>query len=485
MAEDFVSVTYMLQYNCLMRPRNLLGILLILLVIAVAVISPTVYAGYNELHTAQTAESQEQYSTASAMYESAANKLFWRNDLWEKAGLADYQVDDNKNAIRLLEIARQKKSLSAQGWDALGSAYWNINDHTTALSIWQSGSQANPSYAPLLDRLATVYYQQGDYTSEQTALEKRLALGDDAASHYRLGLLLTLSDIGRAQKEFTAASSLDSEFDSAVQTLTATLNVAVLEPNQSKRLVIIGRGLGLVEEWGLASKAFDQAINADSNNAEAWAWLGEAHQHQGQDGGAELDKALALDPHDTVVRALRGLYWKRQGKYAQALTEYLQAAQIEPDNPAWQASIADAYTQTGDLISALAAYQKATTLAPSDATYWRLLAMFCADNGVQVLEVGLPAAQKAAEIAPKDPLVLDALGWASLKAGYPTTAQENLQKSIEAAPDVALTHLHLAETYLDEGNRASAFNELNLAHQLDENGPVGQFAAELLKQYFP
>ncbi|MCL4531153.1 MAG: tetratricopeptide repeat protein [Chloroflexi bacterium] len=468
-----------------MRPRNLLVMLLILLVIAIAIISPTVYAGYNDLRAAQMAESQKQYSSAAALYESAANKLFWRNDLWGKAGLADYQAGDNQNAIRLLEIARQKKSISAQGWDALGSAYWNTNDHTSALLAWQTGSQANPSYAPLLDHLATAYDQQGNYPSEQTVLEKRLAIGDDATSHYRLGLILTLSDIRRAQMEFTAAASLDPEFDSAVQTLTATLNVAALQSNPSQRLVVIGRGLGLVNEWGLASKAFEEAVSADADNAEAWAWLGEARQHEGQDGSAELGKALALDPRDTVVRALRGLYWKRQGKYAQALAEYLQAAQIEPDNPVWQASIADAYTQTGDLVSALAAYQKATTLAPNDATYWRLLAMFCADNGVQVLDVGLPAAQKAAEIAPKDPQVLDALGWTYLKAGYPTSAQENLQKSIEAAPDVALTHLHLAETYLNEGNKASAFNELNLARQLDANGSVGQFAAELLKQYFP
>jgi tetratricopeptide (TPR) repeat protein len=474
-----------LQYNCPVRLRNLSATFLILLVIAIAIISPSIYAGYSDLRAAQLAESQKQYSSAAAAYESAANKLFWRNDLWEKAGLANYQIGDKQNAVRLLEIARQKNSLSAQGWDALGSAYWNNNDHAKAAAIWQTGLQANPTYAPLLDRLAAVYDQAGDYVSEQTILEKRLALGSDAASHYRLGLILTLSDMGRAQNEFTAASSLDPKFDSAVQTLTATLNVAALASNPSERLVVIGRGLGLVEEWGLASKAFEQAVSADADNAEAWAWLGEARQHQGQDGSAELDKALSLNPRDTVVRALRGLYWKRQGKYAQALTEYLQAAQIEPENPVWRVSIADAYTQIGDLVSALDAYEKAAALAPNDSTYWRLLAMFCADNGVHVTDIGLPAAQKAAEIAPKDPLVLDALGWLYLKAGFPATAQENLQKSIEAAPDAALTHLHLAQTYLDEGNQTLAHSELNLAYQLDENGPTGQLAAQLLKQYFP
>jgi hypothetical protein len=71
-------------------------------------------------------------------------------------------------------------------------------------------------------------------------------------------------------------------------------------------LFAIGRGLGLVEEWGLAEKAFEKAVSADGKYAEAWAWLGEASQQNGQDGGADLSQALALDPQDAIVHALRG-----------------------------------------------------------------------------------------------------------------------------------------------------------------------------------
>lgn len=468
-----------------MRSRSFLIVLVVLLVITAAVLGPLIYTGYNELLQAQSALAQARFSDAAGFYESAAQKLFWRNDLWEQAGLAAYHSGDKDDAIRLLVVAQKKKSLSAQGWDALGSAYWAKADHVTALSVWQSGSQADPSYAPLFDRLIMAYHEQGDYASEEDALNKRLALSDDAPAHYRLGLLLTLSDSARAQKEFTAASALDPEYDSVTRTLLSTLNVAGLEPDPARRFVVIGRGLGLVEEWGLASQAFEQAVSADAKNAEAWAWLGEARQHTGQDAGEQLDKALALDAHDPVVRALRGLYWKRQGNYVNALGEYLQAAQIEPDNPVWQTSIGEAYSQTGDLASALNAYQKATSLAPNDATYWRLLAMFCADNGVQVLDVGLPAAQKAAELAPNDSQVLDALGWSYMKAGYLSDAEQNLLKAIQLAPDLAMAHIHLAETYLQKGDRASAFNELNLARQLDENGLGAQLADRLLKQYFP
>jgi tetratricopeptide (TPR) repeat protein len=468
-----------------MRVRASLILPAAVLMIAGGLIAFAFYQGNADLRGAESAMAEARYPDADRLYESAARRLFWRSDLWERAGVAAFRANDKDDAIRLLETARQKNALSAQGWDALGLAYWVKDDHASAFSIWSTGSQAHPSYAPLYDHLALADHERGDYAAEQDALTKRLALADDAAARYRLGLLLALSDPQRAQREFAAASSLDPEFDSVVLTLQTALNMALLEPDFARREVTLGRGLGLVEEWDLAERAFEAAVGADGKNAEAWAWLGEARQHKGANGSAELDKAVSLDPRDTLVRALRGLYWKRQGKYTQALAEYVQAAQIEPDNPTWQASIGEAYTQTGDLVSALVAYQKATDLAPTDATYWRLLAMFCSNNGVQVQEIGLPAAQKAAELAPNDAQVLDALGWSYLNAGYPNTAEQTLLRAIQSVPDFALAHVHLAETYLRQGDQASAFNELSLARQLDQSGPVGELASRLLKQYFP
>ena len=63
------------------------------------------------------------------------------------------------------------------------------------------------------------------------------------------------------------------------------------------------------------------------------------------------------------------------------------------------------------MIRALEAYQTATTLAPEDANYWRLLAIFCAQNNVNVKDVGIPAAQQAVVLAKVDATSLDVLGW--------------------------------------------------------------------------
>ncbi len=191
-----------------MRVRYL-SIIGVLLLILAAVFSPIVYSGYNDLHSAQTALAGKKYDDAAHLFKSAATHLVWRGDLWEQAGLAAYRGENNSETIRLLEIARNKKSLSSQGWETLGIAYWNSNDHKTALTIWQEGSQADPADVVLYDRLAMAYHENGDFASEQKVLVKRLSLASDANSHYELGMLLMLSDSNRALTELESASSMD------------------------------------------------------------------------------------------------------------------------------------------------------------------------------------------------------------------------------------------------------------------------------------
>ncbi len=249
--------------------------------------------------------------------------------------------------------------------------------------------------------------------------------------------------------------------------------------------MVLGRALGLVQEWPLAAREFGRAVELDRRNPEALAWLGEARQHVGQDGRPDLDRALLVDPRDATVRALRGLYFRRQGQNAQALNEYKAAARAEPTNPAFQSALGEAYAAAGDLVAALQAYQTATTLSPANATYWRLLALFCADNGVQVAEIGLPAAQKAALLAPKDAAVLDALGWSYAQAGYYEQGRKTLQRAIDASATLAEPHLHLALIYLRLGQNPQALDQLKLAVQADPSGPTAQSAQQLLDQYFP
>ena len=455
-----------------------------------AVFLPLVYTGYSAIQRGEAEFAARNYLSAAESFEQAARFLTWRSDLWEKAGISAGAGGNLSDAIIFLKRAPQ---LSEQGWLMLGYSYFNSDDTPSALKAYQQGLQFHDS-ASLYAGLAFVYRQQKDWPAESDALKNQIRLNkEDAYAHYRLGLLLTFLESEQALPELMLASSLNPETDPAVQTLRAALNVSATQPDPSQRLVTIGRTLGLVQEWDLSIAAFEKAIALDAKNAEAWAWLGEAKQQtsgalsgsKGQEGLVELDQALSLDPASVIVRALRGLYWDRQGKYSQMLTEYLLAAEIEPANPAWQASIGDAQLKRGDLPAALSAYQRATELASNESTYWRLLAIFCAENGVRVEDVGLPAAEKAVKLAPDDPLALDALGWSYLSSGRFANAEQTLLGVIERFPDYLPAHIHLAMTYLAQGNHTPAFNELTYVRDADADGPSGSFARQLLEKYFP
>ena len=134
----------------------------------------------------------------------------------------------------------------------------------------------------------------------------------------------------------------------------------------------------------------------------------------------------------------------------------------------------------GNLIRALGAYQKATTLAPADPHYWRLLAIFCAQNQVNVKDIGVPAAQKAVTLAKDDVDSLDVLGWSLLLDARYEEAENILNRALALDAQNASVHLHLGLLHLQTGDRLAAYNDLIQARDLGNSE-----ADIILKQYFP
>jgi tetratricopeptide (TPR) repeat protein len=361
-----------------------------------------------------------------------------------------------------------------------------MGDLDAALNAFEMALSEFGGSAETFAGLAAIHRANNDWVAERAALQNQLLLApDDAGAHYRLGLLLIVLESQSALDHLLLASHLDPEYDPVFQTLRTTLNLSRTQLAPAEQLVTLGRGLGLVSEWPLAAEAFDRAVRADEGNAEAWAWLGEAKQHVDRGGSDELDRALSLDADSVIVRALRGLYWKRVGNNREALVEYKAAAELEPENPTWRIALGETYARLGDLVSALGVYQRASELAPNDSTAWRLLATFCAEYSVQVKEVGLPAAHKAVELAPRDALALDVLGWNQLGVGFFYSAQQTLLSALEIAPDFPAAHLHIAMVYLQTGDRDAAYDHLLRVRALDPLGSFGQQAEQILAQNFP
>jgi len=466
-------------YNCCML-RNLLRIFSILILIFLAAFTPLIVSGYSELREASTSGS---YAEAAQHYHNAAQRIPWRTDLYELSGHAYYHAKEYGQANDAYQKAFDHHAFSPEGWVAWGDVNYLNENRERALEIWtQALGQKNPS-DQLYSRLAEVYKLKRDYPRSAGYLQEFVSVHpENASAHYRLGLLLTLSDAESALSELLDASRLDPEFGPAVETLRTALTPAPSNGSASARLVMLGRGLGLVNEWDLARAAFESAIEADGKNAEAWAWLGEANQQTGvaEAGSAELDQALALNPNSSAVRGLRGLYFQRTGNFRQALTEFQSAAALEPENPAWFVSIGESHAKLGDLILALQSYQTATILTPDDATYWRLLAIFCAQNNVNIPDVGIPAAQKVVTLTQGEADALDVLGWLLLLDAQDQKAERLLDRALELDPQNASAHLHVGLLKLQSNDRTAAYNHLVQARDLGNRD-----AEVILNQYFP
>ena len=459
-------------------PRDIVRITLILLLILLAVFVPFSISGYAELEKASASTS---YIEAAGHYQRAAQRIPWRADLYELSGHAYYHAKDYVQADAAYQKAFDRQAFSPEGWVAWGDVNYLRDDLQRATEIWEQGlEQENPS-EHLYSRLAEIYQSQGEITKAAETLGKYVsAHPEDASAHYRLGLLLTLSDADRALTELLSASQLDPELDPAVQSLRTALNLAALNDSASARSVFIGRGLALVNEWKLSRIAFEEAVQLDEKNAEAWAWLGEANQQVGREGMEQLDQAFELNPGSATVRGLRGLYYQRTGNYREALTEFQTAAALEPENGMWHVSLGETHAKLGDLIRALEAYQKATTFALEDPGYWRLLAIFCAQNNVNVRDVGVPAAQKAVVLDPEDATSLDVLGWLLTRDARYEEAGRMLKRALELDPQNGSAHLHLGMLYLQTNDRASAYDHLIQARDLENKE-----AEMVLNQYFP
>ncbi|MBO9367758.1 MAG: tetratricopeptide repeat protein [Chloroflexi bacterium] len=417
---------------------------------------------------------------AARLLERAARRLPFWPELWEQAGLLAYRAQETEYAIQWLEQARARQALTLEGWDTLGLAYWKEKQPERALARWQEAQQSAPSVR-LLMRQALAYRQLQDWAKEQAALEQWIQRkADDAYAHYRLGLLLLAEDPPRATEELSLALSLEPRLEPAVVSLQAALQAMNRLPQESARHLLLGRALGAVEEWELALRLFERARQEDPQNGEAWAWIAEAYQHLGLPVQDELERAQHLAPDSATVYLLQGLYASRNGKSKRALEAFQRAAALQPQEAAIWIALGEAWAQQNDLQAALQAYQRATGLAPQDAATWRALANFSATYGIEIAELGLPAARRAVTLQPEDARNLDTLGWLLLLNGELEAAARTLHQALALQPDLASAHLHLGSLLLYQGHTQEAQTHLQEVIRLAPNSPLAAIASQML-----
>jgi tetratricopeptide (TPR) repeat protein len=438
--------------------------------------------GYINLTRAQGTSDQLE---ASHFYENAANLLFWRADLYEKAGLTSLSADPQR-AIEMLDLSRQKGALTSAGQVALGDAYLASGETDKAIGEWESLLNRKQETGSIGPRLAREYHARGQYEAEARVLHQWLDIDPrNADANERMGILLTASAAPEALPMLNRASTASPEAAPRLNGLISALKTPANDP--AYRLALCGQALARINEWRLAQQAFSKAIDANPKYAAAWAWLGIVRQQNKATGALEaLEYAVKLDQKSAPIHAMLGTYWSKAGDVRKAQAEFDLATQLEPSNPVWWQALANVTSQT-DLATALKAYVQATNLAPQDAASWYALAAFCVENSAYLEEYGLSAALRAYALDPKNPAYMDMLGRAQMGTGQTQAAESMFNQALaaDAQGSPFIYHFHLGLLYLQNQFEAQAKEEFQTTAKLDPQGPYGKQAKTLLERYFP
>jgi tetratricopeptide (TPR) repeat protein len=169
-------------------------------------------------------------------------------------------------------------------------------------------------------------------------------------------------------------------------------------------------------EYGAAAKAFDEALKANPDDAEAYYGRGVAHMCTGQYAAAIADysSAIRLDPRWFDYKNRAGSY-EETGNYAAALANLNHAIALEPKDPVISVMRADLYARSGQVQAAKADLDKAAIKAGASPSpiYLNELAWVLATSPSEQIRNGPDAlryATEASDMANRDnPAELDTL----------------------------------------------------------------------------
>jgi Flp pilus assembly protein TadD len=373
------------------------------------------------------------------------------------------------------------------GWtsarrDQLARILRSSGESDQAAALLYASLQGQPDDPLALRELAQQQIAQQAWDQAEVTLGRLIALTpDDGEALYEMGVLLAPENRVYAA-DYLARAALDSDWAARASTVQAALSAYGTYSLTDAHTHL---GVALVElgEWSLAERVLQMALEVNTVNPTARAYLGFVRDQQGRDGLPDIQAALAMSPNDPVIYYLLGLHWRRLAKHDEALEDFRQAYWLDPDNAALAAEMGTSLQNLGNLAEAETWFQKAVDLAPSD-NHWRsVMAAFYADTGFQLQERGLTFIEQTRQLDPHDPGVLASLGWAYYRTNDTQRAYQELSAAVGMAPSDVRSRYYFAVVLEHRGDSQGAADSYEFVVQrVGPDSGFGLLAARALRR---
>ncbi len=429
------------------------------------------------------------HGSPSAALSSALNLIVFNPDFGEAyywGAEAAFRASQPALALQLLAAGRSKGG-PAPGpicWE--GDALAQTGELEGALRAWEQVLDLCPQQALLLERLADGYDRLGRFGEALQALEELANLHPkDLALRRQLGLRLATDDPGKAMGHLGYVLENQAPPEEMLQQIVDLVQASEQGESRAYLLTQVGQILVRHDQSRLAVRALRNALAEEPDYPQALTLLGIALINLGEDASEPLEAAARLSPEDAVNHVFRSLGYMQNGEITSGIDELEVAAALDPENPAILAQLGAAHAIQGDLADALDNYLAAAEISDRGDQFWLLLAQFCNANQYEVAAVGLPAARNAFSLGREPGPALDAIGYAHYLLGNLPLAERFLARALDADPFMPLAQYHLALLRLSQNQPEAARAALELTLRLDPDPSLGLLAQRSLSALSP
>jgi len=338
------------------------------------------------------------------------------------------QQRDGSGALAAAQAANAAIPGNPQLQDALGVTQQAAGQTNQALETMAQAVKLQPDNAVPLLRLAGVQAAGKDYDGALATLKKAIALQPAAPSTWT-ALAGVYIVAGRVDAGLADARRLQKDM-----------------PTKAAGYALEGNLLMGQKKAAEAAKAYREALVREPIPVLAVS-LYSALQAAGK-----KDQALLMaqqwqkeNPKDVVLRTLQGQQALAAKDYKTAVVYLRAALETDPDNVVTLNNLAWALNEQGD---------------PKALEY----------------------AERAANLAPYAPAVMDTQGWVLVAQGKSTRGIELLRMASSLSPQDADIRLHFAKALLKTGDKAGAKSELEAVAVLTQPSSARSEAQQMLKE---
>jgi Tfp pilus assembly protein PilF len=218
------------------------------------------------------------------------------------------------------------------------------------------------------------------------------------------------------------------------------------------------------KDWARAEVEFRQAVKLDPRSRDLFATLVDLCVRQGKIGDAvsACEERIRRDEKDTLAYNVLAQVYVAKKDRQKAEEAFRGALAANPDDLETHMLLGRFYIAGEENQKAARVYEAALARKPDFWPAANDLAWLLCDRGTTKadLDKALTLAQKALEIRPGEPVLLDTLGWVQYRKGDLERALPNLEQAQAKLPDHPEINYHLGMAYLSAGKREQARESL-------------------------